>query len=130
MRLTAAVFRCSYNGARTMANIDAEKMRAYELQAGILAVLANPKRLMIMDLLGEGPQTVSEIAARLDMTLQNASQHLRLMKQQSIVRAQRDGQAVTYSLSTPVFKDACEMVRKTMIAEVRKRNEDLSRARI
>jgi DNA-binding transcriptional ArsR family regulator len=113
-----------------MANIDLEKLRAYELQANMLAVLANPKRLMIMDFLGEGAKTVTEIASGLDMTLQNASQHLRLMKQQSILSSQRDGQTVTYRLTTPVFKQCCETVRKAMVEEVRKKDKDLSKAKI
>jgi DNA-binding transcriptional ArsR family regulator len=113
-----------------MSKLDAEKLRAYELQANMLGVLANPKRLMIMDLLGEGAKTVTEIASVLNMTLQNASQHLRLMKEQSIVVAQRDGQTVTYRLTTPVFKECCETVRKAMIEEVRKKDNDLSKAQM
>jgi DNA-binding transcriptional ArsR family regulator len=113
-----------------MAKVDPEKTRAYELQANMLSVLANPKRLMILDLLGEGPKTVTEIASALEMSLQNASQHLRLMKEQSIVRSQRDGQKVTYRLSTPVFKECCETVRRAMVEEVRKKNLDLSKARL
>jgi DNA-binding transcriptional ArsR family regulator len=115
---------------RIMANLDPEKSRAYELQANMLSVLANPKRLMILDLLGEGAKTVTEIASALDMTLQNASQHLRLMKEQSIVRSERDGQTVTYRLTTPVFKECCETVRKAMVEEARKKNQDLSKAQI
>ena len=110
-----------------MAKFDLEKARAYELQANMLSVLANPKRLMILDLLGDGAKTVTEIALALDMTLQNASQHLRLMKEQSIVRPQRDGQTVTYSLTTPVFKECCETVRKAMVEEVRKKGHELSK---
>ena len=109
-----------------MAKIDIEKLRAYELQANMLSVLANPKRLMIMDLLGEGTKTVTEIASALDMTLQNASQHLRLMKEQSIVTPERDGQTVAYRLTTPVFKECCETVRKAMVEEVRKKGKELS----
>jgi DNA-binding transcriptional ArsR family regulator len=113
-----------------MVKLDPEKSRAYELQANMLSVLANPKRLMIMDLLGEGPKTVTEIASALEMSLQNASQHLRLMKEQSIVRSQRDGQTVTYRLTTPVFKECCETVRRAMVEEVRKKNRDLYKARM
>jgi DNA-binding transcriptional ArsR family regulator len=113
-----------------MAKLDPEKIRAYELQANMLQVLANPKRLMIMDLLGEGAKTVTEIALALDMTLQNASQHLRLMKEQSIVVPQRDGQTVTYRLTTPVFKECCETVRKAMVEEVRKKDKHLSNAQM
>ena len=112
-----------------MGKFDLEKSRAYELQAAMLSVLANPKRLMILDLLGEGAKTVTEIAESLDLTLQNASQHLRLMKEQSIVRAHREGQTVTYSLTTPVFKECCETVRQAMAAETLKKGKDLSRTR-
>lgn len=96
----------------------------------MLGVLANPKRLMILDLLGEGPMTVTEIATALEMTLQNTSQHLRLMKEQSIVVAQRDGQMVTYHQTTPVFKECCETVRRAMVEEARKKNKHLSRVRL
>jgi ArsR family transcriptional regulator len=111
-----------------MAKIDPEKARVYDLQANMLSVLANPRRLMIMDLLSEGPKTVTEIAESLDMTLQNTSQHLRLMREQYIVRSQRDGQTVTYSLTTLVFKECCEIVRKAMIEEVNKTEQHLSKA--
>ncbi len=110
-----------------MTKFEPEKLRAYELQANILAVLANPKRLMIMDVLGQGAKTVTEIATELDMTLQNTSQHLRLMKEQSIVTAQREGQTVVYGLTTPAFKECCEKVRRTLTEEMRKRNEHLAK---
>jgi DNA-binding transcriptional ArsR family regulator len=113
-----------------MAKISPEKMRAYDLQASMLAVLANPRRLMIMDLLGEGAKTVTEIATALDMTLQNASQHLRLMREQSIVVSQREGQTVTYRLTTPVFKECCETVRQAMAEEIRKKGRHLTRVSI
>jgi DNA-binding transcriptional ArsR family regulator len=113
-----------------MVKIDPERMRAYDLQANMLAVLANPKRLMIMDVLGEGAKTVTEIATALDMTLQNVSQHLRLMREQSIVVSQREGQTVAYRLTTPVFKECCETVRKAMVEQVRKRGQHLSNVRM
>ena len=87
----------------------------YEFQAEILSVLANPKRLMIIHLLGDGPQTVGEIAAEVGMSLQNASQHLRVMKDRGIVVAQKEGQTVSYSLITPVLSDCCETVRCAMV---------------
>jgi len=51
-------------------------------------------------------------------------------QEQSIVRAQRDGQTVTYYLTTLIFKECCETVRKAMAEEVHKRDKGLSKARI
>lgn len=112
----------------TVAKIDPETQRVFELQANVLRVLANSKRLMIMDLLGNGAKTVSEIASALDMTLQNTSQHLRLMKDQGIIGAQREGQTVVYSLTNPVFHECCELARKALTEEAHRRREDLARA--
>jgi DNA-binding transcriptional ArsR family regulator len=92
-------------------------LRGYELQADLIRVLANPKRLMIVNLLGQGPGTVTEIAERLSLSLQNTSQHLRLMRDRGIVRAARDGREVRYSLTSPVFSEACHLVRQVLLAQ-------------
>ncbi len=87
----------------------------FEFQAEMLSVLANSKRLMIIHLLGDGPKTVGEIAAEVGISLQNASQHLRVMKDRGIVVAQKEGQTVSYSLITPVLSDCCATVRGAMM---------------
>jgi ArsR family transcriptional regulator len=91
----------------------------FELEADLIRVLANPKRLMIVDLLGRGAKTVTEIADRLAMSLQNTSQHLRVMRDRGIVRAHRDGREVRYALVSPVISESCQLVRRVLLAEVR-----------
>jgi len=94
----------------------------FELEADLIRVLAHPKRLMIVDLLGRGPNTVSEIAERLEMSLQNTSQHLRVMRDRGVVRAQRTGRAVYYALVSPVLAESCQLVRGALLAEMRMRS--------
>jgi len=91
----------------------------FELEADLIRVLAHPKRLMIVDLLGRGPNTVSEIAERLKMSLQNTSQHLRVMKDRGVVHARRDGREVRYALVSPVLAESCRLVRRALLAEMR-----------
>ena len=88
----------------------------FELEADLIRVLANAKRLRIVALLGSGPRTVTAIADDLDLSLQNTSQHLRLLRDRGIVRAHRNGREVFYALSSPVFSQACAVVRETLIA--------------
>jgi ArsR family transcriptional regulator, virulence genes transcriptional regulator len=88
----------------------------FELEADLIRVLANPKRLMIVDLLAGGPSTVTEISERLHFTLQNASQHLRVMRDRDIVRARRDGREVRYALTNPVLPESCRIVREALLA--------------
>jgi len=89
----------------------------YEMEADMIRVLANPKRIMIVDLLGHQPRTVTEIAEQLHLSLQNTSQHLRVMRDRRIVRATRDGREVRYALTSPVLSECCRLVRQSLLAE-------------
>ena len=93
----------------------------YELQAEMLGALSNPKRLMILKVLGKGEKTVGEIASQVGIELQNASQHLRIMKAHSIVVSRRDGREIFYNLATPIFAECCELVRKAIVEDLEKR---------
>jgi len=86
-----------------------------ELQSEILGVLSNPKRLMILKVLGNSEKSVGEIAAQLGIELQNTSQHLRIMKSHNIVRTRREGQAIYYHLTNPIFAECCELVHEALM---------------
>ncbi|MGA9049482.1 MAG: metalloregulator ArsR/SmtB family transcription factor [Dehalococcoidia bacterium] len=93
-----------------------------ELQAEMLGALSNPKRLMILKVLGKGEKTVGEIAVQVGIEMQNTSQHLRIMKAHGIVSARRDSQTVYYELTTPIFAECCELVRKAIVEDLEKRS--------
>lgn len=94
-------------------------MMGFELEAALIRVLANPKRLMIVNVLGRRPATVTELADRLSLSLQNTSQHLRVMRDRNIVRAHRDGREVHYELTSSVFSQCCQLVRRSLLEEAR-----------
>ncbi|MGP8078365.1 MAG: ArsR/SmtB family transcription factor [Thermoplasmata archaeon] len=102
---------------RSRAPLSDLDVEGFELEADLIRVLANPKRLMIVDLLGAGPSTVTEIAAWLSLSLQNTSQQLRVMKDRGIVRARRDGREVRYALTNPVISESCRLVRQGLLAD-------------
>jgi len=104
---------------RPRARIRGLDLEGFELEADMIRVLANPKRLMIVDLLGRQSCTVTEIADWLNLALQNASQHLRVMKDRGIVRARREGREVRYALRSPVLSESCRLVRQALLAETR-----------
>ncbi|MDY6835909.1 MAG: metalloregulator ArsR/SmtB family transcription factor [Chloroflexota bacterium] len=101
--------------------MDEENQRILELQAEMLSVLANPKRLMILNLLNDQEKTVGEIASELEISIQNTSQHLRSMKDRGIVVSRKEGQTVYYKLTNPIFHDCCQLVRRAMVEELNKR---------
>ena len=58
--------------------------------AKTLRVLADPRRLRILDLLMEGVQCNCEIAGRLGMSLSLISHHMRVLREARLVRGERD----------------------------------------
>ena len=99
----------------------------FELQAEMLSALSNPKRLMILKVLGKGEKTVGEIAVQVGIELTNVSQHLRIMKAHGIVISRRDGQTVYYKLGAPIFAKCCELVRQAIVENLEKKSALIAR---
>ncbi len=73
------------------------KNKIYE-QVRIFKALAADSRLKIMRLLREHPQCVNGIAARLGMTQPAVSQHLRLLREAGLVKAEKRGIWMHYAI--------------------------------
>ena len=73
--------------------------RLFQLQEETLKILANQKRLEIVQLLQNKELTVTEMVDMLGMPQANISQHLSLLRQVRIVTTRRDGLRVYYRLS-------------------------------
>lgn len=69
-----------------------------EIVAVQLQVLAEPTRIRLLALLNEEPATVQQLTDRLPTTHQNVSRHLGLLHQAGMVRREKDGTSVRYSL--------------------------------
>lgn len=75
------------------------KDRVYSLLANLVKAMANPHRLEIIDLLGQGERSVEEIAKETNMSVANASQHLQILKQSNLVSVRRESNFIHYSLA-------------------------------
>ena len=69
--------------------------------AGCLQVLGHPTRLSILKALRQGERPVHEIEEEVGGTQSNVSQHLRLMRDRSIVAARKEGNQVFYRVPDP-----------------------------
>jgi DNA-binding transcriptional ArsR family regulator len=63
-----------------------------------MAVLSDPTRVHLLQLLEEGDATVQELADQLPSTPQNISRHLGILHAAGIVSRARHGRSVQYSL--------------------------------
>lgn len=71
----------------------------YQLQADLCQVLAEPTRLKLLSLLGAGPRSVKDLVGATGQRQAKISQHLAIMRKLGIVRTQRVGTSIYYSLA-------------------------------
>ena len=88
------------------------------LMGGFFSLLAHPTRIRIFCALQHGPQTVSVLAEKSQITLPNASQHLRVMRQNGALTSEKRGQHVFYQIADPRFLQAAEMIRDALVERV------------
>jgi len=93
----------------------------YELHAEFCKLIANPKRLMIVELLSKKELSVGEIAQELKVLPSNISQHLRVLRSRHIVGMRKDGQTVYYSLTNPRLPKVCAEIRSILLEGMEKR---------
>ena len=99
--------------------MDELKETLYGMHARILKALANPRRLMILDQLHDGPKTVSELIEILELPQATVSQHLAAIREQGIANANRQGNTVTYSVADPSIVEACDLFRQFLANRIR-----------
>src|SRR5262245_20153146 len=69
-----------------------------------LAALAAPERLKILRFLRDGPHNVGEIARMLDTEPVNVSHHLTVLKTAGLIRGEKRGRFIFYSLLPGVLE--------------------------
>lgn len=75
-----------------------ESHQVHLIKAAFLKVLAHPLRLRILELLGQGEQSVGQFAQALAVDQPTVSRHLGVLKQGGLVVARQDGPSVFYRL--------------------------------
>jgi len=90
----------------------------YRLQADLCQALADPTRLKLLSLLGEQPRPVKDLVEATGERQAKISQHLAIMRQRGIVRTQRAGTEVHYSLADPCILEACRITREVLLQQL------------
>jgi len=81
--------------------------------AGVLKVLANENRLLILCALMKKPLTVGELSSVAPKITQSAlSQHLGILKAHGILDAEKTGQSITYSVADRRAGEVIKVLQK------------------
>ncbi len=91
----------------------------YERQVRLCKAFANKTRLRILDLLSKRVQTVSSLRKELGVSTANMSQHLAILRAVGVVVSRRMGRQVYCSIAIPEVKEACQLIRGVLRAQIR-----------
>ena len=86
--------------------------KAYEKNAEIYKILANPKRLEILNLLREQEMPVEELVKTLGIPKANVSQHLALLRHAKLVTVRRSGLNGYYNIIDPRIVEPCRILHE------------------
>jgi DNA-binding transcriptional ArsR family regulator len=79
-------------------------------QQEVFKAMADPTRRAILKRLQGGSLTAGEIGAAFEITPASLSHHFAVLKQADLVRTERRGQYIVYSLNSTVFEDLARML--------------------
>lgn len=100
-------------------------MDAYEGQASLLKVLANPARLQILDILRDGEQCVCHLEAVLGLRQAYVSQQLMLLRKAGLVVDRKEGLRVYYRASDPGLYGILDAARSMVSRQSQKQGLSL-----
>ncbi len=99
----------------------------YEIKAEKFYALAHPLRLKIVDTLGGGACCVCKIIPSVGVEQSNVSHHLAILRKAGIVKSEKRGLEVWYSVTDPQILQITEMMHKFVVGSLR-RSERLLRS--
>lgn len=82
--------------------------------ARFFRVLGDPTRLQILELLSQGPHTVSELMAETGLQQSKLSNHLACLRWCEFVDTERHGRHITYRLRDPRLDALLDSVREVI----------------
>ncbi|MDQ0674600.1 rhodanese-related sulfurtransferase/predicted transcriptional regulator [Pseudarthrobacter siccitolerans] len=75
--------------------------------------LGNGRRAQLIDVLGQGERPVDELAAEIQQSMANTSQHLQRLLRAGLVCSRRSGTRIYYSLAGPAVERLWRALRET-----------------
>jgi len=78
--------------------MDAKTFSRFEARAKIIKAMAHPTRLFIIDELSRGERCVCELTEMVGVDVSTVSKHLNMMKNAGLVRDEKRGSQVFYTL--------------------------------
>ncbi len=84
------------------------------LHAQICQGLADPKRILILYALADGPRRVTDLAEILGLPQPTVSHHLKILRERGLVVARQEGPVIYYALADKRVIQALDLLREIL----------------
>jgi DNA-binding transcriptional ArsR family regulator len=103
--------------------MDAKTQARFDARSRIIKALAHPSRLFIVDELSHGRRCVNDLAGLVEADISTVSKHLSLLKGAGVVRDEKEGARVYYSLRVPCVLNFFSCIESVMAENVKEQAE-------
>ncbi|MCB2191620.1 MAG: metalloregulator ArsR/SmtB family transcription factor [Deltaproteobacteria bacterium] len=106
--------------------MDADRQKRLEARARILKAVGNASRLLILEELAQGEKCVADLTQAVGSDISTVSKHLSLLKSVGLVRDEKRGNQVFYTLMAPCVLNFFDCVESVLEARVQAQIEMIS----
>ena len=103
--------------------MDEKTQALFGARSRIIKSLAHPSRLFIVDELSHGRRCVNELARLVEADISTVSKHLSVLKTAGVVRDEKEGARVYYSLRVPCVLNFFSCVEAVLEENVKEQAE-------
>jgi DNA-binding transcriptional ArsR family regulator len=89
----------------------------------VFRAISDPTRRRVLKLLQRGSKTAGELSESFDITKGSLSHHFNVLKAADLVRSERRGQTIVYTLNTTVFEDVASLLMDLFRVEPKKEED-------
>ena len=93
-------------------------MTGEDMYVKIFKALAHPIRMKIVRTLRAGPQCVCILNENVEFSQSNLSQHLKILKDAGILKSEKDGLRIIYSINNDEVKNLLDVTEKMIKSEI------------
>ncbi len=88
------------------------------LHARICSAISDPHRILLLYAIAEETRNVNSLAETVGISQSAASRHLKVLKERGMIRSERDGSQVIYTLTDDRFLEALDLLRNVMLDQM------------
>jgi ArsR family transcriptional regulator, virulence genes transcriptional regulator len=101
----------------------------HSAQSSLCRIFTHPARIEILEALGSGERSVSELARLTKLAQPTVSQHLAVLRHAGVVTTRREGTSVHYGVADARIMEACHLLRSVLLERLESLGEKARRAR-